>query len=161
MRDDIFYFILPDGIHRTARAISQIPPLTACGTQDGVKPQVILILRVIPCKLLPRPPSPKKRERDLQLERSLCQNKSGSTADGREKGSWAELIGGTRRVRAIFYFLTFPGWLWRPLSSVSIADQVHSCVQARSQSQSKWSQHTICLYNVPDPTPCLFIFTLR
>lgn len=73
------------------------------------------------------------------------------------KGSWAKLIGGTIRVRAILYFLTFCGSLFAPsLLSVSITDQVHSCVQAGSRSRSEWSQRTICLYNIPNPTTLPF-----
>lgn len=77
------------------------------------------------------------------------------------KVSWDKLIGGSIRVRVVPYFLTLCSWLSHPVSSVNITDQLHSCVQARSCSQSKWSQHAFCRYNIPNPTSCLFIFTLR
>lgn len=78
--------------------------------------------------------------------------RQGSTADRRGKGSWAKLIGGTIRMRATLYFLTFCGLLSRPLSSVSITDQLHSCVQGQVSQPSPNDLNTQSV-SIIFPTP--------
>lgn len=73
------------------------------------------------------------------------------------KGRWAKLIGGTIRVRAILYFLTFCGSLFAPFSSLSVS--LISCTAAyRPGPAAGPNDPNIQSVSIifPTPQPCRF-----